>query len=152
MVAVQKHHRLIVGIVALSIGILLAGVSVFESPAVFMALDFPRSAARNMALLGMGAIGLGVWQLFPLLMNWQSAHTDLVRWAESERGQSLLIGLSCMAIGSILLLSMVWATIDTASLVIPTKVKSIILAIITGGLIAGLGGTLVKISIGHKPR
>jgi hypothetical protein len=148
----QKHHRLIVGIVALSTGVLLAGISIFESPAVFTALAFPRSAAKDMAFLGMGAIGLGAWQLFPLLMNWSSARTDLVTWAESERGQSLLIGLSCMAIGSILLLSMVWATIDTASLVIPTKVKSIVLAIITGGLIVGLGGTLVKIAIGDKPR
>jgi hypothetical protein len=150
----RTPHRLIFGIIALSVGIFLAGISIFESPEVFMALNLPRAAANNVAFVGMGAIGLGLWQLMPLFMNWQNARNNLLSWAEWDRDQSLLIGLGCISIGSILFLSMIWATIDAASMENPiaTKVKSILLALLTGGLLVFFGGTLVKMSGSNKTR
>jgi hypothetical protein len=148
----RTPHRLIFGIITLSIGVFLAGVGIFESQELLMALNLSHNMAQNIAFVGMGAIGLGIWQLWPMFMNWQSARSNLVSWAEWDRDQSLLIGLGCIAIGAILFLSMIWATIDAANLENPlaTRVKSIIISLLTGGVLVVFGGTLVKMSGSNK--
>ena len=150
----KTHHRLIISIIAISIGIFLIGSGIFEPEELFMAFNIPHSAGKFMAFGGMGIAGLGMWQMVTLLQNRQRTWKDLVSWAEQERTQAIVVGLVCMAIGAILVGGLLWSFIGVmqSGSLIPVRPVPIGVGIGLGGVLIWLGAMLIKLAIGGESR
>jgi hypothetical protein len=150
----KTHHRLIVSILAISIGIFLIGSGIFEPEELFMAFNIPPSAGKYMAFGGMGIAGVGMWQGITLLQHRQRTWTDLVSWAEQERTQAIVIGLVCMAIGTIVAFALIWSFVGVMQTGSPIPVRPVPIGfgIGLGGVLVWLGATLIKVAIGGKSK
>jgi hypothetical protein len=150
----KTHHRLIISIIAISIGIFLIGSGIFEPEELFMAFNIPHSGGKFMAFGGMGIAGLGMWQMVTLLQNRQRTWADLVSWAEEERIQAIVVGLVCMAIGAIVAGGLLWSFIGVmqSGSPIPVRPVPIGVGIGLGGVLIWLGAMLIKLAIGGKSK
>jgi hypothetical protein len=143
--------RLIFSIIALSIGVLLATIGIFEPPELdelMMTLNLPHSAYKYMAFIGMGAVALGVYQFLPLLSNWRHTQAELAQWASASPSQASVAALVCISIGLTILGGTLWstfATVSTPSAYSTTiRFRPIALAIVTGGSLVWLGWSIFR--------
>ncbi|WP_373542242.1 hypothetical protein [Chamaesiphon sp.] len=145
----KTHHRLIISIVALSVGIFLIFSGSFEPEELFSTLNIPRSAGKYMAFAGMGMTGVSSWQLLTLLQNRQRTWQDLVDWAQQERSQAIVVGVSSMAIGMIVAFALLWSVISTLQSGSRMTIRPVPIGggIAIGCVLVWLGAMLIKVAI-----
>jgi hypothetical protein len=145
----KTHHRLIVSIIAISMGIFLIGSGIFEPEELFTAFNIPQSAGKYMAFSGMGIAGFGIWQMIELLQNRERTWADLVSWAEQEYIQALLTGVVCAGIGTIIVCSLLWSFVGVMQTGSPIPIRPGVIGfgIGFGGILAWLGLRLIKVAI-----
>ncbi len=150
----KTHHRLILSIIAISVGIFLIGSGIFEPEELFIALNIPHSAGKYMAFGGMGILGWGLFQMVTLLKDRQRTLRELVSWAQGERMQATIAGIACVAIGAILTVSLIWSFISVMQTGSPIRVRPVPIGfgIGLGGLLIWLGGILIKATLGVKSK
>lgn len=150
----KTHQRLIVSIIALAIGIFLIGSGIFEPAELFMTFNIPHSAGVYMAFAGMGIAGYGISQTIALLQNRQRTQADLVSWAQLEGAQATLVGAICIALGAIVVGSLLWSLIGVMSTGSPIRVRPVPIGvgIGTGGALVWLGATLIKVANSGKSK
>lgn len=147
----KTHVRLISSIVALSIGVLLATIGIFEPPELdelMMVLNLPRSAYMYVAFIGMGVGGFGVYQFLPLLSNWRHSRAEVAQWASESPNQASVVALSCIFLGLTIAGGTLWsmfAAVSTPSASSTTlRFRSIALALVTGGSLVWLGWSIFR--------
>jgi hypothetical protein len=143
--------RLIFSIIALSIGVLLITIGIFEPPELYdlmMTLNLPHSAYKYMAFIGMGVGALGVYQFLPLLSNWRHTREELAQWASASPSQASIVALACIFIGLTIAGAMIWSTFSTISTPSASsttlRFRPIALAIVTGGSLIWLGWSIFR--------
>jgi hypothetical protein len=148
----KTHQQLILGIIALAIGIFLMGSGIFEPEELFMTFNIPRSAGVYLAFGGMGIAGYGISQIVTLLQNRQRTQADLVSWAQQERTQATLVGAICMALGAIVVGSLLWSLIGVMQTGSSIRIRPVPIGfgIGIGGLLVWLGAMLIKVAIGRS--
>ncbi len=151
----KTHVRLILSLVVLVVGVLLITIGVFKPPEtveLMMSLNLPHSAYKYLAFVGMGLGSVGVWQFYPVLMNWQRTTVDLAEWAVHSPVQATAVALTCILLGVTIAGSIVWATFKTVSegQKITIWFKPTALAIVTGGSLIWLGGMILRGAIFGK--
>jgi hypothetical protein len=147
----KTHVRLISSIVALSIGVLLATIGIFEPPeldGLMMALNLPRSAYMYMAFIGMGVGGFGVYQFLPLLSNWRHTRAEVAQWASDSPRQASVVALTCILLGLTIAGGTIWSTFASVSTPsassVTVRFRPIALAIVTGGSLVWLGWSIFR--------
>lgn len=145
----KTQHRLTIGIFALSIGLILAGIGIFESAQLYWTLKIPLSAGKYLAFAGMGLSGLGIWQVLTLLQDRQRTWRDLVEWAQQESTPAMLLGGACIAIGAIVIGALLWslASVMQTGSSIAVRPGPIGVGIGMGGMLIWLGSMLLKMAI-----
>jgi hypothetical protein len=145
----KTPYKLAFSVLAFAVGILLAGIGIFEPPAL---TDFAASAGipmpeyKYLAFAGAGLMGLGVWQFMPLLVNWRQTGPELTVWAEQSRGPALALGLGCMVVGVTIAGAMIWATsaVISSGTDGSVRTKPIALAVVVGGVLVWLGWLILR--------
>jgi hypothetical protein len=143
--------RLIFSIVALSVGVVLTTIGIFEPPELdelMMDLNLPHSAYKYMAFIGMGVVALGVYQFLPLLSNWRHTQSELAQWASAAPSQALVVALTSILLGLTIAGGTLWSTFTTVSTPsaysTTVRFRPIALAIVTGGSLVWLGWSIFR--------
>jgi hypothetical protein len=143
--------RLISSVVALSVGVMLATIGIFEPPeldGLMMALNLPRSAYLYMAFIGMGLGAFGVYQFIPLLSNWRHTRAEMAEWASASPSQASVVALTCIFLGLTIAGGTIWSTFSSVSTPSASSVtlrfRPIALAIVTGGSLVWLGWSIFR--------
>ncbi len=108
----STHIRLIISLFALGIGLVLAGIGIFETSVpieLTMFLNLPHSAYKYLAFSGTGLLAFGLYQFYPLLTNRQRTLTDLAQWARQSPLPALLVAAVCIFAGVTLGGSTIWS-------------------------------------------
>jgi hypothetical protein len=141
----KTPYKLAMSVLAFTIGIILAGIGIFEPPGL-TDVGIPLPEYKYMAFAGAGLIGLGGWQFLPLLLDWRQTGPELTDWAGQYRGQALALGLTCIGVGVTIAGAMIWATSSVlgSDSDMSIRTKPIALAIVVGGALVWLGWLILR--------
>jgi hypothetical protein len=156
VVYMKTHHRFILSVIGLSVGIILSGVGIFGTEDIrymlqsVLATEISSDVFKYMAFTGLGLMVISNWQFIPLMMDWRDTSVDLKAWATASPGQARVMSLLCVLVAATIFGTMFWVTFlaeGTAGKRASTRGFS--MAILVGIALLWLSWTIFKATLNN---